>query len=189
MPEGGSGWVDYGDTDGSNGGRATGVDACLDSDYLKTHNGSPASNQPPGYRWAQNFGTGQNLVPQRSINACHLLGHQLSGSGSDLRNLSTCSRQANASVRGDGRIDDHMYSLEKQVRNAVDSGEVVRYHVEPIYMGSRVVPVAYFIAAYGTDASGNPGFSLSDIVPNSLYSPKDGRWYNFGLRIPVRPRP
>ncbi|MEU3620371.1 LamG-like jellyroll fold domain-containing protein [Streptomyces sp. NPDC006872] len=174
---GGEGWVELGDLDSTNGNRATGVEACLDSDYLAGHKGSKTDTSklsPAGYQWGKAYAGYLGLSPRMSINACHLLGDALSGSGTDLRNLATCSRQANYAVRGDGRIEDHMYSYEGQVKNAIDSGQVVHYTVTPRYAGSRTVPVSFEITARGTMPDGSPGISFSQPVPNSIYSPRRG---------------
>ncbi|WP_390899381.1 hypothetical protein [Streptomyces mirabilis] len=91
-----------------------------------------------------------------------------------MRNLATCSRQANVTINGDGRIEDHMYSYESQVKSAIDSGQVVHYTVTPNYAGSRTVPVSFDITARGTMPDGSPGISFSQPVPNSIYSPRKG---------------
>ena len=136
------------------------------------------------------------LAPSSAINACHLLGSDLSGSGTDLRNLATCSRQANTAVRGDGRIADHMFSYESQVKHAIDSGQVVYYSVTPQYSGGRTVPISFDITARGTKPDGSLGLSLSQTVPNAVYSPRRG-WKNLGtvtdsrtgLAVPTGPLP
>lgn len=174
---GGEGWVEMGDLDISNGNRATGIEACLDSSYLAEHKGSKADTSkaaPAGYLWGKAYAGYLGLNPRLSINACHLLGDALSGSGTDLRNLATCSRQANVAINGDGRIEDHMFSYEGPVKKAIDSGQVVHYTVTPRYAGSRTVPVSFEITARGTMPDGSPGISFSQPVPNSIYSPRHG---------------
>ncbi|MGW5768767.1 LamG-like jellyroll fold domain-containing protein [Streptomyces longwoodensis] len=174
---GGEGWVEMGDLDSSNGNRATGIEACLDSSYLAEHKGSKADTSkaaPAGYLWGKAYAGYLGLNPRLSINACHLLGDALSGSGTDLRNLATCSRQANVAINGDGRIEDHMFSYEGPVKKAIDSGQVVHYTVTPRYAGSRTVPVSFEITARGTMPDGSPGISFSQPVPNSIYSPRHG---------------
>jgi hypothetical protein len=174
---GGEGWVDFGDLDSANGNRATGVEACLDSDYLAEHKGSKTETSkvsPAGYQWGKAYAGYLGLNSKISINACHLLGDALSGSGTDLRNLATCSRQANFAINGDGRIEDHMYSYESRVKSAIDSGQVVHYTVTPHYAGSRTVPVSFDLTARGTRPDGSPGISFSQPVPNSIYSPRQG---------------
>ncbi|MEV7439461.1 LamG-like jellyroll fold domain-containing protein [Streptomyces griseoviridis] len=179
----GKGWVDFGDLDSANGDRATGVKACLDSDYLAENKGTktdPSKVSPPGYLWGKAYAGFLDLKPRESINICHLLGKDLSGSGTNPKNIATCSRQANTSVVGDGRIGGHMYHYEEQIRNAVDGGQVVRYAVTPQYSGSRTVPVAFEMTATGTNPDGSPGISFGQVVPNSLYSPKFNQWRNLG---------
>ncbi|MCX2928396.1 LamG-like jellyroll fold domain-containing protein [Streptomyces sp. NEAU-W12] len=182
---GGEGWVEPGDLDSAHGDRATGVEACLDSAYLKTHPGSatdPDKVAPPGYKWARDYaGYLGNRPPGQWVNACHLLGKDLSGNGLQLENLSTCARSANANriSPNDPGIVENMYFYEKQVKNAIDQGQVVHYQVTPVYMGPRTVPVAYEMTAHGT-LNGKPGLSLDDVVPNMMYSNKFKGWYNIG---------
>ncbi|MGQ4365409.1 DNA/RNA non-specific endonuclease [Streptomyces sp. SAS_272] len=117
----------------------------------------------------------------KRLNMCHLLGKDLGGSGTDRRNLATCSRQANTAVVGDGRIGDHMFSYESQVKSAIDGGQVVRYSVTPRYHGSRTVPVSFEMVASGILPDGSPGLSVGQVVPNSIYSPRQGVWKNLGM--------
>ncbi|MFI1507160.1 RHS repeat-associated core domain-containing protein [Streptomyces sp. NPDC020597] len=196
----GKGWVDYGDADSAHGDRATGVEACLDSAYLTTHPGTktdPDKVTPPGYEWARKYaGYLGNRPPGQWVNACHLLGKDLSGDGLRPGNLSTCSRSANANriSPNDPGITDHMYSYEKQVKEAIDAGQVVHYRVKPVYMGPRTVPVAYEMSAAGT-LNGKPGLSLENVVPNMMYSNKFKNWSNIGTvsyvgkPVPTGPTP
>ncbi|MEV5943426.1 LamG-like jellyroll fold domain-containing protein [Streptomyces sp. NPDC051994] len=183
---GGEGWVDYGATDPANGNRATGIEACLDSEYLATHAGSstdPSALKPPGYDWARDYvGYLGNRPPGQWVNACHLLGKQFGGDGLDLRNLSTCARSTNATRVSpqDPGITDHMLRFENQVKGAIGLGQVVHYTVTPKYMGSRTVPVSYEMMANGYDPDGNPGISFDEVVPNQVYSVKFGNWRNLG---------
>ncbi|WP_405528364.1 DNA/RNA non-specific endonuclease [Streptomyces canus] len=90
------------------------------------------------------------------MNNCHLLGSQLSGSGTDLRNLSTCGRDANAfPERGGLGAMDNMVQFENQVQAQVESGETVLYSVRPTYGGDRVTPEAYLMTATAWDRNGN----------------------------------
>lgn len=180
----GQGWVDYGDS--GQGGRATGVEACLDTAYLDAHPGSstqPDKVTPPGYQWARAYaGYLGNRPPGQWVNACHLLGADLSGDGTNLENLSTCARSANANrvSQDDPGIPEHMYYFERQVKAAIDGGQTVHYQVTPVYSGARTVPVAYEMTAWGT-VNGKPGLMLEDVVPNMMYSNKFGYWRNIGL--------
>ncbi|ELS55654.1 RHS repeat-associated core domain-containing protein [Streptomyces viridochromogenes] len=184
----GEGWVEYGDLDSSHGDRATGVEACLDSAYLKTHPGSATKWKqvaPPGYEWARDYaGYLGNRPPGEWVNACHLLGKSLSGDGLKPENLSTCARSTNSNpiAANDPGIADHMASFESQVKTAIDQGQVVHYKVTPAYMGPRTVPAAYEITAQGT-LNGKPGLSLEVPVSNMMYSNKFKNWYNIGTVI------
>ncbi|PWI14475.1 hypothetical protein DI272_10165 [Streptomyces sp. Act143] len=182
---GGEGWLDYGDLDSANGDRATGVEACLDSAYIKAHPGSDTNVKkvaPPGYQWARRYAAYLGNGPLGQwVDACHLLGKDLGGDGQKLENLSTCARSTNANqiAPTDSGITEHMYYYEKQVKAAVDQGQVVHYQVKPVCMGPRTVPVAYEMSATGT-LNGQPGLMLDDVVPNMMYSNKDSNWSNIG---------
>jgi hypothetical protein len=177
--------VDYGDVDAANGNRATGVEACLDSDYLATHPGSATNWKkvaPPGYEWARDYaGYLGNRPPGEWVNACHLLGKSLSGDGLNPKNLSTCARAANASPisLNDPGIVDHMASFESQVKAAIDQGQVVHYQVTPVHAGPRTVPVSYEMTVHGT-LNGRPGLALDEVVSNVMYSNNFNNWYNIG---------
>ncbi|MFG2358633.1 DNRLRE domain-containing protein [Streptomyces sp. NPDC048521] len=159
------GWDNFQATDASNGNRAQGVTACLNKGYLASHTGTPASVQPPGYQWAQGFATSQGLDQSKNINNCHLLGKALGGSGTDLRNLSPCARGANFPQSGSTQGSNSMYTVEKQVKAAINAGQDVMYSVTPVYQGSRTVPTSYKISAYGTYPDGTVGINLTNLVP------------------------
>ncbi|MEV5091377.1 DNA/RNA non-specific endonuclease [Streptomyces griseoincarnatus] len=176
-------WVDPGDLDAANGNRSTGVEVCLDTDYLEEHPGIEVTREirPPGYKWAGRYARHLGLSPDQTINNCHLLGKGLGGSGVDSRNLATCSRQANAWVRGDGRVEHNMYNFEEQVKRAIDGRQIVYYSVTPQHAGPRTVPVSFEISAADIHADGMPGINLNYVVPNSLYSPSRQQWRNLGI--------
>ncbi|WP_420718500.1 DNA/RNA non-specific endonuclease [Streptomyces sp. H51] len=169
---GSGGWVEHGDLDKKNGNRATGVTACLTESYLDTHKGTRTNTSvvaPPGYRWAQRTAgfLGAHPVDQ-NINACHLLGKQLSGSGTQLENLATCSRGANAPQDGSRQGTNNMQNYENQVRAAVDAGQAVYYQVTPTYSWRRTVPLGFRISAYGTNPDGSTGIQIDAFVSNTL---------------------
>ncbi|MCO1577212.1 DNA/RNA non-specific endonuclease [Crossiella sp. SN42] len=173
------GWDRIQATDAANGNRAQGITACLNRGYLASHTGTPASAQPPGYQWAQSFATSKGLSQTRNINACHLLGKQLGGSGSDLRNLSPCARSANASQRDSQQYRfNHMALWENQIKAVIDSGDAqVLYSVTPRYAGNRTVPTGYHVTVQGTYPDGTPAIGLNAIVPNIL-----SNGYNLGTQ-------
>nr|WP_319020246.1 DNRLRE domain-containing protein [Streptomyces peucetius] len=169
----GEGWVEHGDLDSANGNRATGVTACLTPEYLANNPGTKTDTSvvtPPGYRWAQRAAGHFGARPvQENINACHLLGKQLSGSGTDPKNLATCARGANAAQEGSTQGANNMSTYEARVRAAVDAGQHVLYTVTPEYSGSRTVPTGFHISAYGTNPDGSTGLRITDVfVPNTL---------------------
>ena len=116
-------------------------------------------------------------MPERSVNACHLLGAQLGGRGI-LDNEATCGRSTNAS-RSDptdpGR-PGNMRDFENDTKAEVMSGADVHYHVEPMYMGNRTVPYAFVMVASSTT-----GELRTDVVPDVIYSPNQRAWVNIGL--------
>jgi hypothetical protein len=150
----GAGWVDPEDTDASHGNRAQGVTACLTQ------------------RYARHLGA----VPTVSVNNCHLLGSRLSGSGTDLRNLSTCGRDANAyPKRGGLGAMDNMVQFENQVQEQVEAGESVLYSVHPTYVGNRVTPESYVMTATAWDKEGNMVGTATRDVPNLMDTPRGRR--------------
>ncbi|MFG3224008.1 LamG-like jellyroll fold domain-containing protein [Kitasatospora sp. NPDC048194] len=179
----GGAYIDYGDLDAARGNRATAADACIDKTLIGK--GTAASKEPGGYQEARDLAKSEGLKESTAINACHLIADKLGGSGSKLENLSTCARQANSyrSV-ANGRLEDNMRAFEKEVVGQVVSrNQIVHYNVEPVYADdTKVVPVAYVMMAFGTDAAGVPGFRKAEVVPNSLYGLKTKTWYNLGLQ-------
>ncbi|MEU3791755.1 LamG-like jellyroll fold domain-containing protein [Streptomyces fructofermentans] len=178
----GKGWVDPGDRDSANGNRATAMNACLDSAYIKENPGSGVTREirPPGYQWAGRYARTLGLEPRDVINNCHLLAAVLGGNGEDLRNLATCSRPANAYVKDERGLGHNMRHFENQVDAAIKSGQRVRYTVTPQYRGPRTVPVSFEMKASGVTKYGTPGINLYEVVPNSVYSEKYG-WRNLGV--------
>ena len=167
------GQIDYWATDSSNGGRATGADACL-SDPLGE--GSAATTNIPGYKWAQQFVEDDlGLNPQLNVNACHLIGNQLGGRGIQ-QNLATCTRSTNANVAGDASTN--MALFESIVASAVQSGQTVYYQVVPTYVGSRTVPVSFTMYARGIYSNGMVGLADSEKIENEL--DLNGQSYNLG---------
>ncbi|MEV4615482.1 DNA/RNA non-specific endonuclease [Kitasatospora sp. NPDC049258] len=192
----GKGWVDYGKRDSANGNRATQMNACLDQDYLDTHEGSSVQQdpRPPGYNWARNYsrylGNGD---PRYWINNCHLLANRLSGSGTDLDNLATCSRAANAApgTPKDPGMTPHMEDLEREVFNAITKeDQVVRYTVTPHYAGNRTVPYEFVITARGVYRDGTRGIDKESVlIENKIWSSKNSQWYNLGRVFDDRMKP
>ncbi|WP_406445219.1 LamG domain-containing protein [Streptomyces sp. NBC_00631] len=173
---GGSSAPVYGPRDAANGNRATGVDACLTRPLAKGSGSNTGG--VPGYLWARQYSTELGVsMPQRSVNACHLLGAQLGGKGV-LDNEATCGRSTNASrsdLTDPGR-PGNMRDFENDTRAEVLSGADVHYHVEPMYAGNRTVPYAFVMVAASTT-----GELRTDVVPNVIYSPNRHAWVNIGL--------
>ncbi|QFZ19014.1 RHS repeat-associated core domain-containing protein [Saccharothrix syringae] len=178
---------DYKPLDKKNGNRATGVEACLVLENLTK--GSAPSVYPPGFRWAQATAGHHGANPEVKfwINRCHLLGSQFGGTGADTRNLSTCSRTANANANApsgrDRNMARNMLSFENDVMAAVRRKQIIEYEVTPVYLGKRTVPVAYKMSAEGVYRNGNPGINLHETIPNSMYSPKYDKRVNLGTIV------
>ncbi|MCX4654948.1 DNRLRE domain-containing protein [Streptomyces microflavus] len=187
----GTGWVDPGPRDAAHGNRATGVEACLDLAYVAAHPGTPTATRegikPPGYDWARAY-VGYLGGRPRDVNACHLLGAQLSGSGTDLANLATCGTDANSYVgKPQSPIPpmDSMLDFEDTVRSLVDSRHVVRYEVTPVYTGSRTVPHEFRMSYTAWNSRGRYTGADATTVSNLIYTAGQG-WKNLGTAIDSR---
>ncbi|MEU6987418.1 LamG-like jellyroll fold domain-containing protein [Streptomyces sp. NPDC046324] len=188
---GGKGWVDPSPVDSKNGNRATGVEACLDLSYVTANPGTPtetrAGIKPPGYDWARSY-VGYLGGRPRDVNACHLLGAQLSGSGTDLANLATCGTDANSYVgKPQSPIPpmDSMLNFEDTVRSLIDSKHVVRYKVTPVYKDGRTVPYEFRMSYTAWDSKGRYVGSDATAVSNLIYTAGRG-WKNLGTAIDSR---
>ncbi|MBI1178452.1 hypothetical protein GC207_13540 [bacterium] len=133
------GRINYGALDSL--GRPTGVSATITEDMLGTGTRASQSITPPGY------------VVDAELARGHLLGRQLGGSGTDVRNLVTIYQNpANHPV---------MSGIEGQVRAAVQGGQVVDYSAFPVYEGANVVPRGITITGQGSG-----GFNTAVTVLN-----------------------
>lgn len=181
----GSGWIHYAPTGLHN--RATAATACLTQQFVDDHPGSDTKRgiRPPGYAWAQRYARHLRASSDKSVNNCHLLGNQLSGSGTDLRNLSTCGRDANAfPERGELPAMDNMLQFENQVQAQLKAGEIILYSVRPRYAGNRVTPEAYLMTAKAWDRDGNPIGTTAREVVNLMNTPRG--WHNLGKVVDSR---
>ncbi|MFJ3549189.1 LamG-like jellyroll fold domain-containing protein [Streptomyces sp. NPDC090114] len=183
----GIGWVDPSPRDAAHGDRATGVEACLDLAYVTTHPGTKADAEPPGYQWARNY-VSHLGGRRRDVHACHLLGAQLSGSGTDLANLATCGADANSYVGKPQKPIppmDSMLDFEDTVRSLIDARHVVRYKVTPVYSGSRTVPYEFRMSYTAWDSRGRHASADATTVSNLIYTAGQG-WKNLGRAIDSR---
>ncbi|MFG3142700.1 LamG-like jellyroll fold domain-containing protein [Streptomyces sp. NPDC048211] len=184
----GDGWVEYQDTDTSRGGRSQGVIACLTPQYLNTHQGTPTAEnpRPPGYTWARKYAGHLGANPRNSVNNCHLLGSQLTGSGTNLKNLSTCGRDANTyPEKGGLGAMDNMVQFENKVQKSIEKGEAtVLYSVRPVYLGNRVTPQSYEMQATTWDLNGNLVGTSTRSVQNLMNTPRG--WHNLGRVVHSR---
>ncbi|MFK0113163.1 RHS repeat-associated core domain-containing protein [Streptomyces sp. NPDC091217] len=185
-----SGWVDYGALDRTHGNRATTMNSCLDSAYLSANKGSPAvGTLATGYQWAKNTVNDWDYDDDSYwINACHLLSKELTGTGRNSANLSTCTRPANAMVRGDDRIEVNFRHYEKIVRKAISGNKVVQYSVTPNYAGDRVVANSWTFNATAWDKNGKRSVLFSGGVVHNVIDGKNlGRQNDDdGNPVPVR---
>jgi hypothetical protein len=167
------------------GGRSTTAEACLTSTYLEENDGSPTNdasrNATVGYRIAQNIATQAGATPTRfTINACHLIGDQLGGDGTNTQNLAACSRQANAWPQaGFNGMKYNMLYYESKVKKAVDAGEVVLYKVTPEYINGNIIPTAFRMSAACTADCEGSILPLDVTVQNVLVS-RNSTWVNLG---------
>jgi DNA/RNA non-specific endonuclease/Bacterial TSP3 repeat len=123
-------------------GRATGASATITRETLRTGTKASSSAEVAGYG-------GRAAGHAKG----HLIARRLGGSGDDARNLTTLYQNpANTPV---------MSSFERQIAQAVESGQTVRYQVTPIYRGSELVPRAVTLSARGSR-----GFRLNVTVLN-----------------------
>ncbi|MFJ9854789.1 DNA/RNA non-specific endonuclease [Streptomyces sp. NPDC101150] len=181
----GSGWISYAPTGLRN--RATAATACLTQQFVDDHPGSDTKQdiRPPGYAWAQRYARHLRARPDKSVNNCHLIGKQLSGSGTDLRNLSTCGRDANAfPKKGELPAMDNMLQFENQVQAQLEAGETVLYSVKPRYAGNRVTPEAYRMTATAWDRDGKLLGTTTREVVNLMNTPRG--WHNLGKVVDSR---
>ncbi|MGW9399088.1 DNA/RNA non-specific endonuclease [Streptomyces sp. NPDC055642] len=170
---GGQGWSEYGDLDSVHGNRATGAEACLDSSYVATHPGTSTDTRngikPPGSRDYLRYLGGR----PSDVNAFHLLGRQLSGSGTNLANLAPCGSDANSYI-GKPKTPipplDSMLDFENTVRSLVDSQHVVWYDVTSVYKGSRTVPYEFEMAYAAWDSRGRYVGTDATGMPNLVYT-------------------
>ncbi|WP_208780080.1 LamG-like jellyroll fold domain-containing protein [Streptomyces griseorubiginosus] len=157
-------------------GRATGVFACVTESSIRPSGSGKvtvaARSQLSGYSEAQDYADQMGLNPERTINACHLIGDVLGGSGGDVRNLGTCWRGVNTFDRTSGSLGrNNMRVMEDEVKKAAQRGQSVAYTVVPQYRtaGSKV-PYRFVLTARGYYNSGAAGLSDTMTVYNT-YGP------------------
>ncbi|WP_328610231.1 DNA/RNA non-specific endonuclease [Amycolatopsis sp. NBC_00345] len=140
-----SDWQDYGPLQGTTfqnviGKRATGAEACV-----VTVNAAPRAKLDFNL-----FG----LDTSQGMARCHLIGHSLNGSDSDLRNFVPCYQNPTNNSWMYWRFE---YVVAKQVR----SGDPVYLMVRPVYQGQDPLPVG--IMGY---ARSNNGWACTTFIPN-----------------------
>lgn len=180
-----TGWVSYAPTGWHK--RATAATACLTRQFVNDHPGSAVTQdiRPPGYEWAQRYARHLRADSRVSVNNCHLLGKQLSGSGADLRNLSPCGRDANAyPEKGGLGAMDNMLQFENQVESHLGAGKTVLYSVHPRYAGNRVAPESYMMAVTVWDRDGKLVGTTTREVVNVMNTPRG--WHNLGTVVDSR---
>lgn len=112
-------------------GRPTGVQATITQDMIGTGTSAAKSIRPPGFQ-------GQAAGQARG----HLLGRQLGGSGTEVRNLVTLQQNpVNSPV---------MRGFENQIRAAVEEGQVFRGSFTPVYNGGNLIPRGVTIMGSGS---------------------------------------
>jgi hypothetical protein len=137
----GKGHIDYGSLDGYK--RPTGIHATITKKMIGK--GTPANPSiiPPDFE-------GGEAGHARG----HLLARQLGGSGDEKKNLVTLYQNPTNTP--------FMSGVERDVRKAVEAGEIIEYSSIPVYLEDDGMPVGVTI-----EAKGNKGFHLYLSIPNS----------------------
>jgi hypothetical protein len=125
---------------GTRGRRATGAMACVVS-----------SNKDP--RVKLNFNI-LGLDTSKKINRCHLIGHKLNGSNTDLRNFVPCHQ--------DPTNNGWMYKeVEAAIAAQADSGNQVLMSTKPVYTANNPRPDWIVVNAVGEN-----GWTCRAYIPN-----------------------
>lgn len=137
-----TGWITYGKLDGLE--RPTEANALITKKMINTGTKANRDVRPPGFI--------SGLEPHGHSRG-HLIGRQFGGSGDDRQNLVTLYQTPVNSPM--------MTEFENQIRQAVDSGETVRYRVTPIYNESDLMPKEIHMEAQSIEKSGTINFNVS----------------------------
>lgn len=138
-------WQDYGPLqtvtfDGATGQRATGAEACVVST-------SDIGRASLGFAL---FG----LHTDEGMARCHLIGHNLNGSDTELGNFVPCYQNPTNNA--------WMYwQFEYRIELQVDAGDPVYLAVRPIYQGQDPLPIGLLGFAYS-----NKGWQCETFIPN-----------------------
>ncbi|WP_237774422.1 DNA/RNA non-specific endonuclease [Actinosynnema sp. ALI-1.44] len=120
--------------------RATGAEACV---VTVAGPGRPSLGFPlPGLR------TDEGMA------RCHLIGHQLNGSDTDLRNFVPCYQEPTNNAWMSGLV-------ESTIARRVTAGDPVYMVVRPLYATQDLLPVGIIV-----HAQSNAGWQCSTFVPN-----------------------
>ncbi|WP_326598155.1 DNA/RNA non-specific endonuclease [Streptomyces sp. NBC_01803] len=93
-------------------------------------------------------------VSGQGYNRAHLLGAQLGGSNTDIRNFVTMHQYANTPI---------MRGIENEVRAAVEAGQRVDYRVTPVYRSGSSDPLPLGVSI---EAEGSGGLNINQTVLN-----------------------
>ncbi|MFD5464833.1 LamG-like jellyroll fold domain-containing protein [Kitasatospora sp. NPDC127059] len=154
--------------------RSNGMMACVTKSSVRSSGTSPVSEKAradlSGYAEAQEYvDKTMGLVPEKTINACHLIADTLGGSGTDQRNLATCFRGVNTFDRSAGSLGrNNMAVMEREVKQAALGGQSVLYVVIPKYRSdASKVPYKFVLSARGYYANGAAGINRDMDVDNT----------------------
>lgn len=103
------------------------------NDVVGTGTKARRSLKPPGWQEA-----GPSTPPHQVRG--HLIARVLGGTGRDLRNLATIS----------SRVNQQMWEFERIILARTRKGEVIYYHVQPIYCKHGGAPTAIVMTATGS---------------------------------------
>ncbi|WP_159011784.1 ricin-type beta-trefoil lectin domain protein [Streptomyces sp. NRRL F-5123] len=177
------GKIDYGPV--GPGGRATVGVACLTKPMVEGSGTNHTRYNVPGYTDAQKRATALGTKSSETINACHLIGDQLGGSGTEMANLVTCARAANSKAYALPWVpilNPNMGTRENQIASGVKAGQTVAYVVVPLYADdTNVIPYAIKMTAECVANCSNNPVEVGDTIQNTLWSPVKNAWVNISL--------
>ncbi|MDO8410168.1 MAG: DNA/RNA non-specific endonuclease [Phenylobacterium sp.] len=124
-------------------GQATRTNSTVTSKQVGAGSEAARSIKPPG--WQKPLPD----KPRHDQERGHLLANVLGGTGKDPRNLVTIPKKTNR----------YMWEFEKIVRDRAKLGEVVKYHVQPLYDGPGQSPSIILMTA-----TGSRGLQMSRVI-------------------------
>lgn len=168
--------IQYSNLDTHN--RARVATAYLDNSNLGRSAGRPAQNwEPAGWHNQPITVNGKRVYPE---NRGHLIAYTLTfnlnsdgkqekgaeGSSDNPKNLATQTAFSN---------QQPMQAYEEQVRTALEKREKVIYRVQPVYLGSELMPRGYWTQAISTNKKLNFNAYVWNVQPGVVFNYTTGR--------------